>query len=458
MASQEGSEPETDSPDIYAYVKDLVSPGVRTRLWDRVDAEHEGCVLLRGLHVVPQACLGESQQLWVSGCVCVLSTRERPSSARPASPLLPLTAPPHRGSFPPSSHSFSSAHLFPSSSLPCPRALPSAPPRSPVPSTLSLAPAWQGAPLPGCRRPPRPSPAGRRILLQTPPCCTPPAPGAGPRAGAAAGWWHPLGSFAGSPLRIAGPLGKLLRSWRRWQLRRGTGLAEPPLCPAADGSRHPGDAVSLCTACPPTAALAVGRHPPSLSPLLRTKDRGKEQLLHVPVPSCVPGTAAAPSLSSLAWGSAQPPLARHGVKQQLHVHEQIAGGDLSDGADTRPLCPCRSAPLCRGNRVNNPKVRRSQRHCLTREPPASGDLGSLGSCCRDTLQGYGPWPGQPHCAPSRVSDTSRLVRWVCEAAGGKQLTWVEEKPPLGFCWPLIHLAIRDAKESSSWEGAGCAVR
>lgn len=73
MASQEGSDPNADSPDIYAYVKDLVSLGVLTCLWDRVHMEHEGCILLRGLHVVPQACLGESQQLCESVCACVLS-------------------------------------------------------------------------------------------------------------------------------------------------------------------------------------------------------------------------------------------------------------------------------------------------------------------------------------------------------------------------------------------------
>lgn len=44
-----------------------------------------------------------------------------------------------------------------------------------------------------------------------------------------------------------------------------------------------------------------------------------------------------------------------------------------------------------------------------------------------------------------------------EVAGGKQLTWVEEKPPLGFCWLLIHFAMRDAEASSSWAGAVCEV-
>ena len=154
MASQEGSEPETDSPDIYAYVKDLVSPGVRTRLWDCVDVEHEGCVLLRGLHVVPQACLGESQQLWVSGCVCVLSTRERPSSARPASPLLPLTAPPHRGILP----SFLPLFLL----------------RTPLPfflSSLPQSPPFRSSPLP-CPFYPLPGPC----LARGSPPGTPPAP------------------------------------------------------------------------------------------------------------------------------------------------------------------------------------------------------------------------------------------------------------------------------------------
>lgn len=68
MASQEGSDPNADSPDIYTYVKDLVSIGVHTCLWHRVHVEHEGCILLCGLHVVPQACLEERV------CVCLLST------------------------------------------------------------------------------------------------------------------------------------------------------------------------------------------------------------------------------------------------------------------------------------------------------------------------------------------------------------------------------------------------
>lgn len=72
MARQESSDQNADSPDIYANVKDLVSLGVHTRLWDGVHMKHEGRLLLRGLHVVPQACLGDSQQLCVS--VCARST------------------------------------------------------------------------------------------------------------------------------------------------------------------------------------------------------------------------------------------------------------------------------------------------------------------------------------------------------------------------------------------------
>lgn len=77
----------------------------------------------------------------------------------------------------------------------------------------------------------------------------------------------------------------------------------------------------------------------------------------------------------------------------------------------------------------------------------------------DLLQGYSSHlPDQTSCAPSWLSNNSCLLTWMCEVAGGKQLTWVEEKPPLGFCWLLIHLAIRDANASSSWAGAGCEER
>lgn len=77
----------------------------------------------------------------------------------------------------------------------------------------------------------------------------------------------------------------------------------------------------------------------------------------------------------------------------------------------------------------------------------------------DLLQSYSSQlPDKASCAPTCLSDMSHLLALMCEVAGGKQLTWVEEKPPLGFCWLLIHFAIRDAKESSSWAGAGCEVR
>lgn len=213
VVSQEGPDPNTDSPDIYAYVKDLVSLGVRTCLWDCVHMKQEGCVLLCGLHVVPQACLEKSQQLCVSTCACMLGAGERQSSPHPASPLLPLSQLLHVADPCLPLFLLHTPLLFFSSSLS--QSLPSR--FSPVscPSSLSLAPAWQGAPLAGCHLPPAPSPAGRRILRQTPPCCTPLAPGAGPRAGAAGGLWDPLGSLAGSPLPTAGSLWKLLRSWRR---------------------------------------------------------------------------------------------------------------------------------------------------------------------------------------------------------------------------------------------------
>lgn len=77
----------------------------------------------------------------------------------------------------------------------------------------------------------------------------------------------------------------------------------------------------------------------------------------------------------------------------------------------------------------------------------------------DPLQGCSSHlPDQPCRAPTWLSDTSHLLALMCGVAGGKQLTWVEEKPPLGFCWLLIHFAIREAKFSSSWAGAGCEVR
>lgn len=84
-----------------------------------------------------------------------------------------------------------------------------------------------------------------------------------------------------------------------------------------------------------------------------------------PFPSCVLCTAVAGSLSCLAWTSAQPSLARHRVKQQPHMHEQIAVGALSNGTDTRPLCPYRSAPLCQENQVIHQSISHSQRHYLT---------------------------------------------------------------------------------------------
>lgn len=76
----------------------------------------------------------------------------------------------------------------------------------------------------------------------------------------------------------------------------------------------------------------------------------------------------------------------------------------------------------------------------------------------DPLQGYSSHlPDRTSCAPTWLSDMSHLLTWMGEVARGKQLTWVEEKPPLGFCWLLIHFAIREAKASSSWAGAGCEL-
>lgn len=83
-----------------------------------------------------------------------------------------------------------------------------------------------------------------------------------------------------------------------------------------------------------------------------------------PCPPCVLCAAVACSLSSLACSSAQPALARHRVKQQLHMHKQIAVGALSDATDTRPLCPYRSAPLCQENQVINQHIGHPQRHSL----------------------------------------------------------------------------------------------
>lgn len=77
----------------------------------------------------------------------------------------------------------------------------------------------------------------------------------------------------------------------------------------------------------------------------------------------------------------------------------------------------------------------------------------------DLLQGYSShFPDKTSCAPTWLSDTCHLLTLMCGVARGKQLTWVEEKPPLGFCWLLIHFAIRAAEDSSSWAGAGCEVR
>lgn len=146
-----------------------------------------------------------------------------------------------------------------------------------------------------------------------------------------------------------------------------------------------------------------------------------------PFPSCALCTAVACSLSSLAWSSAQPSLAGHRVKQQLQMHKQMAVGVLANGTDRCPSCPDCSAPLCQENQVMNKNISHPQRYYLTYEPLASWELGNHGRHCGNTL------PGKPHCAPTWVSDTCHLLTLMCEVLGGKQLTWVEEKPPLGFC-------------------------
>lgn len=176
--------------------------------------------------------------------VCQPSSLPSPFSQLPSThgtfPLsLPLCSP----------HSSTLLRLLPELSFPCtspPLPYPFCPPprsclRKGSPPRTALSPS--------------PSPAGRRILCQTPLRCTPLAPGAGARAGAAAGLRDPRGSLAGSPLQIAGSLWKLLRSWHRWKLRTRRGLAEPQLCPARARSDTHGrvSPVSRSTSCSPTA-------------------------------------------------------------------------------------------------------------------------------------------------------------------------------------------------------------
>lgn len=123
-----GLKPNMDSPDVYAYVKDLMSLGILTCLWARVYKQQEGCALLLGLHVVLQACLRESQQM----CVYAFSARKRDHHL-PAqlSPFPILTAPQQPRlfpSFPPAPFSthllFSSlSQSFPLHSSPSPLSL-----------------------------------------------------------------------------------------------------------------------------------------------------------------------------------------------------------------------------------------------------------------------------------------------------------------------------------------------
>lgn len=253
--------------------------------------EHEGRLLLPGLHVVPQACLGDSQQL----CVSVGVPAQR---GREGTPL--LTAPPHCRDFPPSlplslPHSSAGFYLFP---------LPTASHFSPLSCLLLSSTSIQGlshlrvfsnldgsmilsSPWsclardspPRCQLLPSPSPAGRHILHQTPPRCTPLAPGEGARAAAAAGCWDPPGSLAGNPLQIAGPLWKLPRSWHRWRLHTRTRLGEPPLCPGRDESQHiAGNAISLSTARPSTGCPFCQHAPsPPAFPLCSVKKKRQRE-------------------------------------------------------------------------------------------------------------------------------------------------------------------------------------
>lgn len=104
--------PGTDLPDIYAYVKDLGGLGVLAGLCGGVHMEREGRVLLRGLHVVPQARLGESQQLCVSVGVCAQPRRETVAYL-PSPPTSPFSQLPHTQLCPSCSFSPAQQHFSP---------------------------------------------------------------------------------------------------------------------------------------------------------------------------------------------------------------------------------------------------------------------------------------------------------------------------------------------------------